>query len=55
MAVYGDSLPNLRLIEYLSLVEMFDGVVHCKDLTEAFKILSQLRFYQWRMRLKCLY
>ena len=37
MAVYGDSLPNLRLIEYLSLVEMFDGVVHCKDLTEAFK------------------
>lgn len=37
MAVYGDSLPNLRLIEYLSLIEQFDGVVHCQDLAEAFK------------------
>lgn len=36
-AVYGDSLPNLRLIEYLSLIEQFSGSVHCQDLTESFK------------------
>jgi len=37
LAVYGDSLPNLRLIEYLSLIEQFDGNVHCEDLAESFK------------------
>jgi hypothetical protein len=37
LAVYGDSLPNLNLIEYLSLIEQFNGSVFCQDLSESVK------------------
>lgn len=37
MAVYGDSLRSLRMMEYFSLIEQFDGALKCKDLTKSIR------------------
>jgi|GEM_PF-1523591 len=37
IAVYGDSLKSIRLLEYLSYIELFDNSLKCQDLTENIK------------------